>query len=113
MVVKPTVYGGGDEQLHFEKLAKRVAAEFDSKGTLQQRQRGRAVQNKAEQKQHNQNTIITLVWSVIQVKIIMWRLTSVKTMGKTTRALRPQTTHDGNVLAISTVSRFTATAKAA
>lgn len=90
----------------------RGAARFDSKDTLKQKQRGSAVQNKAEVKQHNQNTVITLVWSVIQVKIITSRLTSVKTIGKTTRALRAQTTHGGNVLAISTVSRFTVTTKA-
>lgn len=49
-----------------EKPGKEGAAEFDSKGSLQQRDT--AVKNKAEQKQQNQNTVITMVWSVIQVK---------------------------------------------
>lgn len=107
-----TVYGGADEQLHSEKLAKRGQLNMIAKGVYKRDKESRAVENKAEQKQHYQNTVITLVWSVIQVKILMWRLT-VKTKGKTTRARRPQTPHDGNVLAISTVSRFTVTTKAA
>lgn len=42
----------------------------------------------------------------------MWRPTVKTKRGKTTRVLRPQTPHDGNVLAISTVSRFAVTTEA-
>lgn len=53
VLVKPIWHGRGNEQLHSEP------AQIESKRTLKQKQRGRAVQNKAEEKQHDQNTMIT------------------------------------------------------
>lgn len=108
MAVKP-IWKGRWAAAHW--TGKEGAAEFDSKETLKQKQRGRAVQNKAEEKQHNQNTMITVVWSVTQVKIKNVEADLCKDNRKNNKST-VTTEHDGNVLVISTVSRFTATTTA-
>lgn len=86
------------------KLEERqVATELACRGSLQQRER--VGQNKAEQKQHNQNAVITMVWSVIQVNILTLRPTFVTTKAKTTGLQQLHTTHDGNVLTIAGLLR--------
>lgn len=93
----------GSERLRAWKTGREVAAMIDGNGRLQQR--GRAVQNKAESKQHNQNAVITVVWSVIQVNILMLRPTFVTTKAKTTGVQQVHTTNNGNVLTIAGLER--------
>lgn len=111
---------GRDEQLRLEKPSEREGGgggggglNLIAKGVYNKERR--AAQNKARQKQHNpkhchNSGVVSHPGENHNVEAEPLE----KQRGKTTRPPPPQTTHDGNVLAISTVSRFCpATTKAA